>query len=84
MKALGAYEHHRAISDSERRAKDEKLNFAVNLLLKASGIFQYLSETALLEWDNSRDGGTAGLNKPPDLSREVNSALAKFVSPHSP
>ncbi|KAF4567321.1 hypothetical protein EYR40_006318 [Pleurotus pulmonarius] len=78
VKALGTYEHDRAISDSERRAKDEKLNFAVNLLLKASGIFQYVSETALLEWDNSRDGGTAGLNKPPDLSREVNSALAKM------
>jgi len=75
--SLGAYEHDRAISDSERRAKDEKLNFAVTLLCRASGIFSHISDAVLLEWQNSRYGGTTGLNKPPDLSREVNIALAK-------
>ncbi|KAL0956836.1 hypothetical protein HGRIS_002948 [Hohenbuehelia grisea] len=76
--ALGAYEHDRAISDVERKAKDEKLSFAVNLLCRASGVFQFISETALLEWENSRDGGTVGLPRPPDLTREVTTALAKM------
>ncbi|KAJ8521833.1 hypothetical protein ONZ45_g1512 [Pleurotus djamor] len=79
VKTLGLYEHDRTISDSERKAKDEKLNLAVNLLMKASGMFSYISQTALLEWDNSRDGGTNGLPKPPDLSRVVNDALEKYV-----
>lgn len=75
--SLGTYEAERAISDTERKAKDEKLNFAVTLLCKASGIFTYISDTTLLEWENSRAAGSPSINKPPDLIREVNTALAK-------
>jgi hypothetical protein len=72
--SLGSYEHDRAISEIERKAKDEKLNFAVTMLCRASGIFTYMSEKVLLDWDKAGDGASG---RPPDLSKEVNAALAK-------
>ncbi|TDL26176.1 hypothetical protein BD410DRAFT_716479 [Rickenella mellea] len=74
--ALGNYEHQRAISEVERKAKDEKLNFSVTLLCKASGIFAHISEHLLPEWD--KNGGSV-INKPPDLTPEVTSALSKMA-----
>ncbi|KAG0692044.1 hypothetical protein DFH29DRAFT_1085056 [Suillus ampliporus] len=74
--SLGSYEHERAISDIERKAKDEKLNFAVTLLCRASGIFTYMSEKVLLDWDKAGEGASG---RPPDLSKEVNAALAKMA-----
>jgi hypothetical protein len=73
------YEWERGISDVERKAKDEKLNFAVTLLCRASGLFSHISEQVLLDWDRQRavEPTTAEVSRPPDLSREVNSALAK-------
>src|SRR6202044_467075 len=52
--SLGAYERERGISDVERKAKDEKLNFAVTLLCRASGLFSHISEQVLLDWDKHR------------------------------
>lgn len=77
--SLGVYEWERGISDVERKAKDEKLNFAVTLLCRASGLFSHISEQVLLDWDRQRaaEPATADVSRPPDLSREVNSALAK-------
>ena len=77
--SLGAYERERGISDVERKAKDEKLNFAVTLLCRASGLFSHISEQVLLDWDkNSTADPTAkDVNRPPDLSKEVNAALSK-------
>jgi hypothetical protein len=74
---LGRYEYDRAISDSERKVKDDKLNVAVTFLCRASGIYSYISDHVLLEWETSRGGGPTGFDKSPELSKEVNSALAK-------
>lgn len=73
--SLGSYEYDRAISEIERKAKDEKLNFAVTMLCRASGIFTYVSEKVLLDWDK----GEGASVRPPDLRKEVNAALAKSV-----
>jgi hypothetical protein len=77
--SLSDYERDRSISDIERKAKDEKLNFAVTLLCRASGVFSYISDTVLSEWRNGveHDGERTALNLPLDLSPEVNTALAK-------
>ncbi|TFK70627.1 hypothetical protein BDN72DRAFT_529482 [Pluteus cervinus] len=76
--SLGSYEFDRAISDAERKRKDESLNVAVDWLRTAGGIFSFVADTLLPEWETNRGGGTLGLSKPPELSREVNSALAKM------
>ncbi|KAF9010615.1 hypothetical protein BDQ17DRAFT_933061 [Cyathus striatus] len=79
VSSLGNYESERAISDEERKRKDEQLNVAVGFLCKASGIFTYVSDTVLPEWEVNRSGGPPGFNKPPELSREINNALAKMA-----
>ncbi|KAI6131621.1 hypothetical protein EDD16DRAFT_1689500 [Pisolithus croceorrhizus] len=75
VNALGYYEHEPAISAIERHAKDEKLNFAVSLLCRASGVFAHLSESALIDWN---DAGASG-PRPPDLTTEVCAALSKMA-----
>ncbi|KAG1900515.1 BRO1 domain-containing protein [Suillus fuscotomentosus] len=75
VESLGSYEYDRAISEIERKAKDEKLNFAVTMLCRASGIFTYVSEKVLLDWDK----GEGASVRPPDLRKEVNAALAKMA-----
>ncbi|KAH9069792.1 hypothetical protein EDB83DRAFT_2262514 [Lactarius deliciosus] len=76
--ALGSYERERGISDVERKAKDEKLGFAVAQFCKASGIFEHVSTVALSDaeqtpsWKNIRA-------RPPELSKEVTSALSKVA-----
>jgi hypothetical protein len=79
--SLGAYERERGISDADRKAKDERLNFAVTLLCRASGLFSHISDQVLVSWDKKRaaDPTPTDVNRPPDLSREVNAALAKWV-----
>lgn len=77
--ALGPYEHDRAITDSDRKAKDEKINHAIIFLCRASGIFSYISDTALPEWKSGRTGGLTGVSLPIDYTQEANSALAKYV-----
>ncbi len=72
--ALGSYEHEESTSDVERKAKDEKLNFAVNLLCRASGVFRHLSEEVLPEWERT---GISPAARPPDITQPVTSALAK-------
>lgn len=72
--SLGAYEFERAISEKERKEKDERLNFGVTLLCRASGVFSTISEGVLGELDTVANGGWV---RPPDLSKEVNVALAK-------
>ncbi|KAI0292709.1 hypothetical protein B0F90DRAFT_1768352 [Multifurca ochricompacta] len=77
--ALGTYERERGISDVERRAKDEKLGFAVTLLCRASGLFEHISTTVLSaaeqtsSWQNGR-------SRPPEMTKEVASALSKLAS----
>ncbi|KAG8929817.1 hypothetical protein FRC02_005020 [Tulasnella sp. 418] len=74
--SLGTYEIERHITDVERQSKDERLNFAANLLCKASGIFTYIAENVLPEWEVA-SGPLTGL--PPDLSKEVINALSKLA-----
>ncbi|KAK0505098.1 BRO1 domain-containing protein [Armillaria luteobubalina] len=76
--SLGQYEHDRAISDVERKSKDEKLSHAITFLCRASGIFSFVSETVLPRWRDSRDGNLSGFSLPLDLSTEVNGALSKL------
>ncbi|KAH9948929.1 hypothetical protein B0H21DRAFT_777518 [Amylocystis lapponica] len=49
--SLGEYERDRAISDTDRKAKDERLGFAVTLLCKAAGVFEFTAKECLAEWD---------------------------------
>ena len=76
--SLGAYEFERAISEKERKEKDDKLNFGVTLLCRASGVFSVLSEKVLDDLNQDWSGGAV---KPPDLCKEVNAALAKSAFP---
>ncbi|EJD02669.1 uncharacterized protein FOMMEDRAFT_107601 [Fomitiporia mediterranea MF3/22] len=73
--SLGNYEFERTISEMERKTKDEKLNFAVTLLCRANGVFKYLSETVLPEWDKDE---SSLQNRPPDATQQVTNALAKM------
>ncbi|KAI6040240.1 BRO1-like domain-containing protein [Pisolithus marmoratus] len=75
VNALGNYEHEPSISGIERHAKDEKLNFAVSLLCRASGVFAHLSESVLTDWNNAGPSGP----RPPDLTAEVCAALSKMA-----
>ncbi|EIN11496.1 hypothetical protein PUNSTDRAFT_131661 [Punctularia strigosozonata HHB-11173 SS5] len=74
--ALGAYDRSRALSEQERRVKDDKLNFAVTLLCRASGVFAYVSEAVLPQWEEGI-AGKPGISRPPDLNREVTIGLSK-------
>ncbi|CAK5270293.1 unnamed protein product [Mycena citricolor] len=76
--ALGNYEHDRGISDADRKAKDNQLTVSADLLCRASGVFSYISTTVLIEWENAHVASAGDLTKPPDLTQEVNSALAKL------
>ena len=77
---LGAYEHDRMISEEQRKTKDKELNVAVEFLCKASGIFAFIAETVLPAWEVNRTDGPPGLNRPPELMKEINVALSKCVS----
>jgi hypothetical protein len=79
--ALGEYERERGVSDIERKAKDEKLGFAVTLLCKASGIFEHVGTTVLSSAEQT-PGWQPGRARPPELSKEVASALSKYASTH--
>lgn len=80
--SLGTYETERGISDTERRAKDERLGFAVTLLCKAAGIFEHIAKEVCSDWDAARDLALAAGTScphPPDLRREVLIGLNKYV-----
>ncbi|TFK25204.1 pH-response regulator protein palC [Coprinopsis marcescibilis] len=79
VNALGPYEQDRAISDSSRKLKDEQLQISVSFLCKASGLFSYISDTVLPGWEVDRTNAPLGYNRPPELTREVNSALSKMA-----
>ena len=82
--SLGAYEYERTISEKSRKEKDERLNFGVTLLCRASGVFSAISEGVLGELDKFVSGGARGWVRPPDLCKEVNAALAKSALLHVP
>lgn len=80
--SLGSYEIERGLPEADRQAKDERLGFAVTLLCKASGVFEYLAKDVLALWEANRQRVvTAGMScpRPPDLSREVLIGLSKMA-----
>lgn len=80
VKSLGTYETERGTSDADRKAKDEKLNFAVTLLCRASGIFTHISDRVLPDWDRYITlSSIKAASRPPDLTRELSNALSKCV-----
>ena len=77
--SVGNYEQDRAITETERQAKEEKVNVAVDFLCRASGIFTFLSDTVLPDWETS-SVSPPNFHRPPDLTREVSNSLSKFVA----
>jgi len=80
--SLGTYETERAITDTDRKAKDERLGFAVTLLCKSAGIFEYVAKEVMSSWDTARELAIAAgipCPRPPDLSREVLIGLSKMA-----
>jgi hypothetical protein len=75
--SLGSYEYERAIMGAELKAKDERLAFAVSLLCKAAGVFEYVVKDVLGLWERERQTLKEDHVNPPDLSREVVMALSK-------
>lgn len=78
--AVGNYEAERGISDSDRRAKDEKIGFAVTLLCKSAGVFEFIAKEVMSDWDAAKARAHGlGMNCPnvPELSREVLIGLSK-------
>ena len=75
---LGNYEYLRTTAELERQNKDERLQSAVMLLRKASGVFKHLSEVVIPEWERATTPGPG--NKPPEMTQEVTSALSKYVA----
>jgi hypothetical protein len=67
--SLGAYEHQAHLADVERKAMDERLNTAVSSLCAAAGEFAYLAQL--------NPEPTPGPKSPPDLSKDVLTALSK-------
>ena len=78
--ALGTYERERGISDVERKAKDEKLGFAVTLFCRASGIFEHVGTTVLSGAEQTPGLRQTGRSRPPELSKEVSLALSKCAA----
>lgn len=79
VQSIGAYELDRTITKVQRERKDEQLNVAFGLLCKASGIFSYIADTLLSEWETSGGGGSDAPKLPPDLKQEVLTALSKYA-----
>jgi hypothetical protein len=74
------YETERGISDTERKTKDERLGFAVTLLCKVAGVYEYIAKNVVADWEAAREKAiAAGMScpYPPDLSREVLIGLSK-------
>ncbi|KAF9452778.1 hypothetical protein P691DRAFT_803502 [Macrolepiota fuliginosa MF-IS2] len=79
VQSIGAYERDRTITEAQRKKKDEQLNVALGFLCKAGGVFSYITDTLLPEWEVNRGGGLNGFTRPPDLKQEVNTALVKIA-----
>ncbi|TCD68285.1 hypothetical protein EIP91_011251 [Steccherinum ochraceum] len=80
--SLRSYEFEHAISDADRKAKDERIGFAVTLLCKASGIYEHIAKEVIPAWDDARQRAAASgtpCPNPPEFSREVLIGLSKMA-----
>lgn len=75
--SLGDYEHERHITDIERRSKDDKINFAVNLLSRASGVYLHITEVVLPQCQTVN---AEMCRRIPDLNKDVITALSQYVA----
>lgn len=69
--SLGSYELQPHLSEIERSAMDKRLNNAVKLLSASAGEFSYLAQL--------NPEPVPGPKSPPDLSKDVLTALSKYV-----
>ncbi|KZV79689.1 hypothetical protein EXIGLDRAFT_743064 [Exidia glandulosa HHB12029] len=77
---LGAYEHERGTSGTQRKANDDALAGAVKLLCRAAGVFGHIAEKVIPAWDTYETKN--GLKSPPrpvDLSADVLHALSRLA-----
>lgn len=54
VQTLGTYEYDPSLPDKDRAEKETTLNFAVDLLKRASGVFTHIADVVMPEWDNSQ------------------------------
>ena len=71
--SLGDYEYERHITDAERRSKDDKINFAANLLSRASGVYLHITEVVLPQCQKAN---ADICRRTPDLKKDVITALS--------
>ncbi|GJJ06365.1 hypothetical protein Clacol_000556 [Clathrus columnatus] len=73
---LGDYERNKHILETERKIKDEKLQFAMNLLCRASGLFSYIAQVVLPKTEILNPEAS---KKIPDMNRDVIGALSSLA-----
>ncbi|KAG8839639.1 hypothetical protein FRB91_011619 [Serendipita sp. 411] len=81
--SLGQYERERAITDAQRKVKDEKLNFSVQLFLKAAGVFSHVAESVIPQWERALEESNVKADplmglRPVEFNRELVLALSRF------
>ena len=69
---VGNYDSDITLSENQRRTYDDNLANAVNLLNTSAGIFKYISEIAIDNFESARDVDSQILN------REYNTGLSKL------
>ncbi|KAF8575093.1 hypothetical protein K439DRAFT_1545866 [Ramaria rubella] len=74
--SIGDYEHERHLTDVDRRSKDDKLSFAVNLLRRASGVYLYIAEVVLPQCNVANPETSRRI---PDLNKDVINALSNLA-----
>ena len=73
--AVGPYELDASLGADERRACDERLKLAADMLCRASGVFGYLADRLVPQWDTIDE-----TRRVPELTLEGGQALAKYVA----
>ncbi|KAF8520481.1 hypothetical protein BU17DRAFT_46560 [Hysterangium stoloniferum] len=74
--SLGDYEHERHISDADRQSKDAKLNFAVNLLQRASSVYLHVADVVLPQCNMAN---VEASKRVPDMNKDVVTALSHLA-----
>ncbi|KAF8332653.1 uncharacterized protein EI90DRAFT_3122400 [Cantharellus anzutake] len=78
VKSLGAYERERHSPADELEAKGKRLNLAVSLLTRSSGVFSHIADTVLVALSKESDRGKSNPSVA-DLNKSVIQALSKLV-----
>lgn len=73
---LGDYEHNRHLLESDRKTKDDRLQSALTLLCRASGVFLYIAQVILPKTEALNPESS---KKIPDMNKDVVAALSSLV-----